>query len=179
MSAIRLTALIVTLVGLSALFAATDSWAQKKYTISRATSGNSQYLQKHAIDVDDKPGHQVRVYEIHYDYPEKDLAFAGVAVKESLARSMSDYINFSGPFVAYTDYTLEDGNKVFSRLTGTAQSAANADGSRVVKFSFVEDFAGGTGEFKGIRGQVLGSGERAPIAKSVTQQSRGEYWIED
>jgi hypothetical protein len=45
MSAIRLTALIVTLVGLSALFAPTDSWAQKTYTISRATSGNSQYLQ--------------------------------------------------------------------------------------------------------------------------------------
>lgn len=179
MSAIRLTALVVTLVAANALFAISDAWAQKKYTISRAPSSTSQYLQQHAIDVDDIPGHQVRVYEIRYDFPEKDLAFAGVKVKESLTRGMSDYINFSGPFTTYSVYTLEDGNKVFSRSTGTSQSTTNADGSRVVKFSFVENFVGGTGKFKGIRGQVLGSGERAPVAKSLSQQSSGEYWIEE
>ena len=40
-------------------------------------------------------------------------------------------------------------------------------------------FLGGTGKFKGMRGQVTGSGERAPVAKTLTSQSSGEYWIEE
>jgi hypothetical protein len=175
MNATRLTALLVTLVSASALFAASDTWAQNKYTISRAPSANGQYLQEHAIDVDDPPGHQVRIYEIRYDYPGKDLAFAGVTVKQTLTRGMSDYVNWSGPFTTYSVYTLEDGSKVFSRSTGTTQT--DADGTR--KFTFVESYVGGTGKFKGIRGQVRGSGERAPGAKSLSQQSSGEYWIEE
>ena len=175
MSAIRLTALVVTLVAANALFATSDAWAQKKYTISRAPSSNSQYLQEHAIDVDDQTGHQVRVYEIRYDYPAKDLAFAGITVKQSLTRGMSDYVNWNGPYTTYTVYTLEDGSKVFSRSTGTTQT--DAGGTR--KFTFVENYVGGTGKFKGIRGLVRGSGERAAGAKSLSQQSSGEYWIDE
>ena len=179
MRTIRLTALVGAFVCAAALCATSNAWAQKKYSISRAPSSTTQYLQQHAIDVGDAPGHQVRVYEIHYDYPNKDLAFAGVTVKESLSRGMSDYINFSGPFTTYTVYMLEDGNKVFSRATGTSLLTTSADGNRVVKFSGAENFVGGTGKFKGIRGQVLISGERATVAKSLTQQSSGEYWIEE
>jgi hypothetical protein len=178
MSTIRL-AVVCAIFGTMALCATSNTWAQKKYTITRAPSSSSQYLQQHAIDVGDAPGHQVRVYEIRNEYLEKDLAFAGVPVKESMARGMSDYVNFSGPFTTYTVYTLEDGNKVFSRGTGTSQSATNTDGSRTVKFSFVENFIGGTGKFKGIHGQVTGTGERAPVAKTLTVQSSGEYWIEE
>ena len=58
----------------------------------------------------------MRVYEIRNTYPEKDFAFSGVLVKESLVRGMSDYVNFSGPFTTYTVYTLEDGNKVFAAV---------------------------------------------------------------
>ena len=54
-----------------------------------------------------------------------------------------------------------------------------ADGNQVVKFSGAENFVGGTGRFKGIRGQLLISGERATVAKSLTVQSSGEYWIEE
>jgi len=99
---------------------------------------------------------------------------------------MSDYVNFSGPFTTYAVYittyavyTLEDGSKVFSRGSGTSQSSTKADGTQVVKFSFVENFLGGTGKFKGMHGQVTGSGERAPVAKTLTSQSSGEYWIEE
>ena len=179
MSAIRLNALVVIFFAANAVLVTSDACAQQKYSITRAPSSTTQYLQQHAIDVGDAPGHQVRVYEIHYDYPNKDLAFAGVTVKESLSRGMSDYINFSGPFTTYTVYMLEDGNKVFSRATGTSQLTIGANGDRVVKFSGAENFVGGTGKFKGIRGQVLISGERATVAKSLTQQSSGEYWIEE
>jgi hypothetical protein len=95
-------------------------------------------------------------------------------VTQSLTRGASDYVNWNGSFTTYSTYTLEDGNKVFSRSTGTNQT--EADGTR--KFTFVENFVGGTGKFKSIRGQVRGSGERAPGAKSLTQQSSGEYWLE-
>ena len=175
MRTIRLTALVCAFVCAGALCATSNAWAQKKYTISRAPSSNSQYLQEHAIDVDDQTGHQVRVYEIRNDYPAKDLGFAGITVKQSLTRGMSDYVNWSGPFTTYTVYTLEDGSKVFSRSTGTTQT--DADGTR--KFIFVENYVGGTGKFKGIRGLVRGSGERAAGAKSLSQQSSGEYWIDE
>jgi hypothetical protein len=94
-------------------------------------------------------------------------------------RGMSDYINFSGPYTQYTVYTLEDGSKVFGRGTGTSQASTKADGSQVIKFSFVENFLGGTGGFKSIRRQVTGSGERVPGAKTVTFQSSGEYWLDE
>jgi hypothetical protein len=179
MTTVRFSTLVGACLLAAALCTTSSAWAQKKYTISRAPSSSGQYLQQHAIDVEDSPGHQVRVYEIRNSYPEKDFAFAGVLVKESLVRGMSDYINYSGPFTNYTVYTLEDGNKVFSRGTGTSQSSTKADGTQVVKFSFVENFLGGTGKFKGMRGQVTGSGERAPVAKTLTSQSSGEYWIEE
>jgi hypothetical protein len=174
MSTIRWNTLVVILFAANAVFVTSNSWAQQKYTITRAPAGNSQYLQEHAIDVDDPPGHQVRVYEIRYDFPKNELAFAGVAVNQSLTRGISDYVNWNGPFTTYTVYILEDGGKVFSRSTGTTQT--EADGTR--KFTFVETFVGGTGKFKGIRGQLRGRGERAPGAKSLTQQSSGDYWLE-
>jgi len=179
MATVRFPILVGALFLATMLCTTSTAWAQSKYSISRAPSSTGQYLQQHAIDVDDSPGHQVRVYEIRNTYPEKDFAFAGVLVKESLIRGMSDYINFSGPFTTYTVYTLEDGSKIFSRGTGTSQSSIKSDGTQVVKFSFVENFLGGTGKFKGMRGQVTGSGERAPVAKTLMSQSSGEYWIEE
>jgi hypothetical protein len=42
----------------------------------------------------------------------------------------------------------------------------------------VENFVGGTGKFKGMRGQVRGGGVRAG-ATSLTVEWKGEYWIEE
>ncbi len=149
-------------------------------TIGDAPQSKSQYVKEHIIDVGDRPGHQLRVYEIRIEYPANDLDFAGVKVKESYVRGMSDYTNWSGPFTTYIVYTLEDGSQIFSRTTGTSQTTMNPDGSRgAVKYSFVENVAGGTKRFKGIRGQQNGSGARAAGANSLSQQhATGEYWIE-
>jgi hypothetical protein len=140
-----------------------------------ATGGPGRYLNEHAIEVGDVPGHRVRIYEIHHDYPKRDLAYAGVAVRELVSRCMSDYINGSGPNVCYNVFTLEDGNKVFSHLTGSAQS----DSAGGAKGVFIENFVGGTGKFKGIRGQVRGSTERAPGTTSLKVEVNGEYWIDE
>lgn len=179
MSTTRIGTFLVMFAAAMALFATSPAYAQQKYRMTRAPSSTTQYLQQHAIDVGDAPGHQVRVYEIRYDYPNKDLAFADVTVKEALVRGLSDYVNFSGPFTSYTVYFLEDGNKVFTRATGTSLLTTGADGNQVVKFSGAENFIGGTGKFKGIRGQLVVSGERATAAKSLTFQQSGEYWIEE
>jgi hypothetical protein len=173
----RLIAFAVLAAG--ATITSTGALAQKKYSISEAPATNSQYLQEHAIDVEDRPGHQVRVYEIRYEYPKKDLSFAGVPVQYSMTRGISDYVNWNGSFTTYSVYTMEDGSKVYSRATGTTQSSTNTEGQRAFKFSFVENFAGGTGKFKGMRGQMRGGGERQAGAKSLSQYSEGEYWFED
>ena len=175
MSTIRLTALFVAFIGATALGAASQAWAQQKYTIPRTPEGPNVYLQEHTIDVGDESGHQVRIYQIRMEYPKRDLAFGGVIVKERVMTDMTDFVNQSGPFIGYSVYTLEDGNKVFSRFTGTTQTGS-AEGR---KFVFVENFVGGTGKFKGMRGQLHGSGERAPGAKSLTAETSGEYWFEE
>jgi hypothetical protein len=174
MGMIRLTALLAALIG-AALLCATGEAAAQKYTISQAPNSSSQFLQEHIVEVDDVPGHRLRVYEIRQEYPQKDLAFAGVVVKEALSRNVGDFVNGNGPFTYYIVYSLEDGNKVFSRGTGTSQADAKAG----IRFVIVENFVGGTGKFKGMRGQVRGGGVRAPGASSLTVEWNGEYWIEE
>ena len=177
MRGIRFAATVRLVILASALYATATATAgaEKKYTFDDSPVTNSQYVQEHAVDVGDSPGHQVRVYEIKYEYPNKDFVLAGVRVVESYVRGMSDYTNWSGPFTTYTVYTMEDGSKVFCRATGTTQT--EADGTR--RFTFVQSFVGGTGKFKGIRGQLRGSGERVGAAKTLTSHSQGEYWIEE
>ena len=172
-------------LSLAALFVAAASvasgevLAQQKYRITQPPASTSQYLQQHAISVEDAPQHQVRIYEIRFEYPKKDFSIAGVLVKETIVRGISDYVGFSGPFTTYVVYTLEDGNKVFGRGAGTSMMEKDANGNDVVKFSAVENFTGGTGRFKGIRGQLHSIGQREVIAKTVTQDLSGEYWIDE
>ena len=47
------------------------------------------------------------------------------------------------------------------------------------KYSYADNFVGGTGKFRGIRGQLRDAGERAPGAKSLTESESGEYWVEE
>jgi hypothetical protein len=170
----------VVLATLAVLFAASTGWAQQKYSITEGPKSETKYLQEHIIDVGDRPGHQLRVYELRSTYPANDLEFAGVKVTESHVRGMSDYTNWSGSFTTYTVYSLEDGSQIFSRSTGTTQSKMGGDGKRQsFRYSFVETFVGGTKGFRGIRGQQTGSGAREAGANSLSQQqSVGEYWIE-
>jgi hypothetical protein len=172
--------LAVSILSISALLAASTCWSQQKYQITEGPKSKSEYVQEQIIDVGDRPGHQLRIYELKVTYPANDLDFAGVKVKESRVRGMSDYTNWNGAFTTYTVYSLEDGSQIHSRGTGTTQSTIGADGKRAAfKFSFVETFLGGTQKFKGIRGQQVGGGERAPGANALSgQYSTGEYWID-
>jgi len=169
----------VIMVSALAMGLAVPAIAQQKQSLSYSkTSSDSRYTQEHMIDVGDVPGHQVRIYEITWSFKKDELAFGGVAVKEQWVRGMSEYTNWSGPATTYSVYVLEDGNKVFGRGTVTSQMTTNADGSKALRFSSVENFVGGTRKFTGIRGQTQTNGTRVPGEKALTIQAAGEYWIE-
>jgi hypothetical protein len=171
----RYSAILFALIGTVALLAGPEAAAQQKYTISQPGSAISKFTQEHIIEVGDVPGHKLRVYEVQNEYPHSDFAFAGVAVKHMLSHGLSDLVNGSGAFTAYNVFTMVDGNKVFVRLTGTTQS----DGAGGTRSTSVENFVGGTGKFKGMRGQMRNTLQRAPGASSLNVQVSGEYWIED
>jgi hypothetical protein len=171
----RYLAILFALTGTTALLAGPEAIAQQKYTISQPGSAISKFTQEHVIEVGDVPGHTLRVYEVRNEYPQSDLAFAGVAVKQMLSHGVSDLVNGSGAFTAYNVFTMVDGSKVFVRLTGTTQSD-DAGGRRSTS---VENFVGGTGKFKGIRGQMRNTLQRAPGSNSLSVQVSGEYWIEE
>ena len=147
----------------------------QKYTITQPPNATSRFTQEHIIEVADVPGHKLRVYEVRNEYPQRDFALAGVAVKELVSDGVSDHVNGSGSFTAYNILTLVDGNKVFVRVTGTTQSDSGG-GNRSTS---VENFVGGTGKFKGIHGQMRNTFRRAPGSNAVTVEVDGEYWIEE
>jgi hypothetical protein len=134
----------------------------------------SRFTHEDFVDIADVPGHRPRLYEVHNRYPQRDLAFAGVAVTEMVSGGIGDSVNGSGAFTAYNVYSLEDGNKVFVQVTGTAQT--DPGGAR--RSVTVENFVGGTGPFKGIRGQMRNTLSRAAGSDTLDVQVDGEYWFE-
>lgn len=160
---------IACAVGLSS-----PGWAQDKKPISYGARATSKYVHEHAIDVGDVPGHQVRVYQIHFVYPKDGMVIDGVQVTESETYGMSDYTGGTGLLSLYAVYMLEDGSKIFANGGGATQSAA--DGTRW--FYAATQIVGGTGRYKGIRGQVRAKGQRAAGASSLTDENSGEYWFE-
>jgi hypothetical protein len=160
---------------LAGLLAASQLLAQQKYPIAQPPQAVSRFTQEHIIEVADAPGHKLRVYEVRNEYPQKNLSFAGIAVTEMVSTGVSDSVNGSGSFSAYNVYTLADGDKIFVRLTGTTQS----DGAGGSRSTTVENFVGGSGKFKGIRGQMRNALQRAAGASSLSVEVSGEYWLEE
>jgi hypothetical protein len=49
---------------------ASSIWGQEKRPLTISGEGvKGRYVQQHVIDMDDVPGHQLRIYEAHRDYP--------------------------------------------------------------------------------------------------------------
>jgi len=154
-------------------------WAQQKQMVSYSIPpGVSLYTQENIIEVGDVPGHQVRVFEVHTDYQNVGLAFDGVKVKESWVRGASDYTNGTGTSSNYSIFLLEDGNKLFTKDAVVGHATSNPDGSKALKYSIVNTFIGGTGKFRGIRGQLRTNAVRIAGSKTATTEVSGEYWLE-
>ena len=74
---------------LAALFSS-PVFPQQRQPITMSSEGvKSRYVQQQVIDADDVPGHQVRVFEVHREFPaEKQLVVEGERVVESWVRGL-------------------------------------------------------------------------------------------
>jgi len=149
--------------------------ARKKFV---SKPGTSKYTQTHIIDVGDVPNHQLRLFELHTVYTGEAPDFDGVKIKERFARAVSDYIDGSGTATGYAVNILENGDKVYERLTIQAQTTVAADGSKKLGYRSVMTLSGGTGRFMGIRGTLLGGGGSDLKTGISDAWTEGEYWFE-
>jgi hypothetical protein len=156
------------------------SGAEERHPISyKNDAANSSYPQQFAIDVGDVPGHQVRVFETRTSYTASPPVFDGVKAVEHRGHGTSDYTNGTGSFLAYYTYVLEDGNKVFGRVTGTVHTTVQPDGSKQTHSMAVVTLTGGTGRFHAIRGIFRQTGRLDPSVGRVGTEVTGEYWFNE
>ena len=104
------------------------------------------------VEVGDVPGHVVGVVEF------KGLTFfAGGEVATHTNPATFDLTNGSGPHQGYVVHYFDDGSTSIERYQGEAE--LSADGKRTaVAGSF--QCVGGTGRFKGLKGEGTYKGER-------------------
>jgi hypothetical protein len=155
-----------------------DVWAQKHQIAYKNLGENTKYVQQHAIDVGDIPGHQVRINEIHYTYPADSPVFENVKVVDQWNRGYSDYVDINGRHWGYVVFFLENGDKIFARNEGSSQTAVNADGTKKSTATGVTLLTGGTAKFRGIQGVLRYVTNFDPKAGLNEGHTEGEYWIE-
>ena len=156
--------------------------AQQRTAIAISSEGvKSRYVQQQVIDVDDVPGHQVRVQESHREFPtEKQLVVEGERVVESWARGFSNYTGGIGPAWGYVTWITDKGSKIFLEYSGTSESQPTETGSKRGTFHGTSRLVGGTGRFANIRGVLIDTSKfdtDPKVGYNVTD-SRGEYWFE-
>jgi hypothetical protein len=156
--------------------------AQQKTAITISGEGvKSRYVQQLVIDVDDMPGHQVRVQEAHRIYPVgKQPVVDGERLVEVWIRGFSNYTGGIGPAWGYNTWVTEKGNKIFSEYTGTSESITTESGAKRGTYHGTVRFIGGTGRFSKIRGVLVDEAkfDTDPKTGYNVSDSRGEYWFE-
>jgi hypothetical protein len=116
-------------------------------------AANTSYTQQHALDVGDVTGHQIRVFEFHRTFPNDKPNCEGLKRVEQWVRGLSDYItDRNGSISGYSVIVLENGDKIFSRFSGTSHTVTNNEGSKTSTGMDVVTYTGGTGKYQGIRG---------------------------
>ncbi len=167
------------LLGVTTLTAINVS-AQEKHRISyQVPAENTKYVQQHVIDAGDVKGHQVRILEIKRVFPKDTRVFEGVNVVEEWDRGYSDYIDGNGRNWGYITFLLENGDKIFGRWDGNAQTIIGSDGAKKSSGISTETLSGGTGKFQKIRGTIRGSYTFDPGKGINTGHWEGEYWMNE
>ena len=172
-------------LGLCAIcaFVSNSALAQQKYKFEEKPEwSTSRYVQQHAIDVGDVPGHKVRILELQWTYNEQSqLAVSGVKVKESWSRGYTDYTNGKGRSWGYGSWILADGNKIYVEYSGTTMAEPTSTGSIKGSYHGVSRFTGGTGKFSRIRGTMTEADDFDSDPKTGYNkvETQGEYWFEE
>ena len=174
---------IIILLVLSYL-STTIAQEQISYSFSHPSDVN-EYTVQHIIEVNDVPGHIIRIASIvsaeedgwlSLDPP---VEFNGIKVASTEAHFSTDYINFNGMLEGYMIYHMENGDKIFAELKGAAQTKFKDDGTLDVShYSGVDTFTGGTGMFEGIRGMFRHTSVTDPTrGVGPTVDRDGSYWF--
>jgi hypothetical protein len=151
---------------------------QKHKYFFKPPPGTTKFTQTHQLDVGDVPGHQVRLAEAQATYGDEAPVLDGVKVREIRGILVSDYVGGTGNAFLHRVWSLENGDRVYSRMDLMARTAAGADGARTTSFTAVEKLNGGTGKFKGLRGTLWTTGFSDLKTKTSGTQTEGEYWFE-
>jgi hypothetical protein len=151
---------------------------QKQRLVFKVGAANAKYTQQHAIDVDDVPGHQVRVFEVRRIYPSNPPVINAIKIVESWARGVSDYINNNGPAVVYHTYVGENGDKFFAQ-TATIATLVQGRDERSFTGTAVGPITGGTGKLARIRGLLRLSITANPATGENETETEIEYWFEN
>lgn len=128
---------------------ARDALARRQQVVFEVDAANSKYTKQHVIDVDDVPGHQLRLFEVHRTFPKNPPVINGMNIVESWIRGVSDSINNTGAAVIYQMYIAENEDKFFVQ-SSTVEVQAKPDGKLTT--TTVGPITGGTGKLSGIRG---------------------------
>lgn len=179
----RLAFRLVVSAWIFAAIFASSVWAQQRQPIVISSEGaKSRYVQQHMIDVDDVPGHQIRVQESERTYPaDKQFAIDGERVVDWWIRSFSNYTNGIGPSWGFQTWVTDKGNKIFLETYGTSESQPTETGSKRGTYHGTSRLVGGTGRFAKIRGTLVDVSKFDTDLKSGYSLSdiRGEYWFEE
>jgi hypothetical protein len=140
------------LLCLAMALAAGNARAQEKQHVSfKASAENSKYPQQLVLDVGDVPDHIVRAFEVHFTYPNDPPVINGLKVVEAWGRGLADYTDGNGSNIVYNVIVMENGDKIFTRLTGVAWKAKPTDKPSATQVGYI---TGATGKFAGMQGIV-------------------------
>jgi hypothetical protein len=129
-----------------------DALGQEKQHVSfKASAENSTYPQQLDLGVGDVPNHTVRAFEVHFTYPNDAPVINGLKVVEAWGRGLSDYTDGNGSNIVYNMIVMENGDKIFTRLSGVAWKPKPTDKPSAEQVGYI---TGATGKFAGMQGIV-------------------------
>ena len=86
------------------------------------TSDEVQYTTQKSINVDDISGHVIRIFKTETNHKNSNKNCEGLTLVKTDFFGISDYINKNGRVTGYSIATYSDGSKIFSTLTGNAET---------------------------------------------------------
>ena len=178
-NSIRLLAVCLPVLLVSAVYFPDNSMAQEVCTeTAQNRAANTEYTKQHVIDSADIPGHQIRIFEIHFTFPDAKANCEGLKQVETWTWGYSDYTNGSGRAWGYGVTIFDNGDKWFTDYSGTSQVLVNPEGPGKRLFTGTGVITGGTGVYKGVRGTVRNKTYFDPETGYNEGEQTREYWIE-
>ena len=164
----------IALSAVLALSATQSAWAQQKQKVSyKVGAENTKYPQRHTLDVGDRPGHTLGLYEIHRAFGANAPMVNGLKLKETWTRGYSDYMDSNGLSTNYQIFVAENGDRFF--VSSKTMGQADASGKRTTVS--VGEITGGTGKFAGMRGMTRAQGASDGKRGFNETSTEIEYWF--